>query len=239
MSGRSHHFLRGSPLHTVEQRQPRQPDLSRSGYSPQPINTNEPIPSSPARSDSPTFLFEEVVGPNLGPQLSPPRPSSADTAEDTVIIATPDDAISQTSSSGSSLSLQDLEAPSDTEDLVIVNGERQGPSALTDEEADEMAKFITSVPTRFRNASPSSCPLVSDAVVTLLNDAMIIFLKNGAFKPETREEAETLNGIKKVHSRSLRSYLTFAKKRDTFEEIPFKIALNELTRRAMTNHHSD
>ena len=156
-----------------------------------------------------------------------------------MIIATPDDAISQTSSSGSSLSLQDLEAPSDTEDLVIVNGERQGPSALTDEEADEMAKFISSVPTRFRNASPSSCPLVSDAVVTLLNDAMIIFLKNGAFKPETREEAETLNGIKKVHSRSLRSYLTFAKKRDTFEEIPFKIALNELTRRAMTNHHCD
>ena len=180
MSRRSHHFLRGTSVPSseiftqvpVEQRRPdsinpgssRQPDLSRLGY----INPNIPTPSSPARSGSPTFLFQQVVRPDLGPQFAPPRPSSADT----VIIAAPDDAISETSSSGGSLSIQEHAAPvrlsssrapsydeifiefSDTEstisveELIIVNGQRllhrrQGPCYNLTE--DEMTEFIGSV----------------------------------------------------------------------------------------------
>ena len=123
MSRRSRHFLRGTSVPSseiftqvpVEQRRPdsinpgpsRQPDLSRLGYISPNIPTPSSAASSPARSDSPTFLFQQAVRPDFGPQFAAPRPSSADT----VIIAAPDDAISETNSSGGSLSIQEHAAP--------------------------------------------------------------------------------------------------------------------------------
>ena len=281
MSRRSHHFLRGTSVPSseiftqvpVEQRRPdsinpgssRQPDLSRLGY----INPNIPTPSSPARSGSPTFLFQQVVRPDLGPQFAPPRPSSADT----VIIAAPDDAISETSSSGGSLSIQEHAAPvrlsssaassydeifiefSDTEstisveELIIVNGQRllhrrQGPCYTLTE--DEMTEFIGSVPSNLGFSSQTPCAFSSTAssastsnlvpgdVDTLLSDAAIIFLQNGALTSKTRVQAECLNAIQKIHPRSLRGFINRTR-RIGLEEFMFKIALNKLTRRVMNN----
>ena len=238
MSRRSRHFLRGTSVPSseiftqvpVEQRRPdsinpgssRQPDLSRLGY----ISPNIPTPSSPARSGSPTFLFQQVVRPDLGPQFAPPRPSSADT----VIIAAPDDAISETSSSGGSLSIQEHAAPvhlsssrapsydeifiefSDTEstisveELIIVNGQRllhrrQGPCYNLTE--DEMTEFIGSrTPRAF--SSTASAP---DEVDILLTDAANIFLKNGALTAKTRVEAACLYAIQNIHPRLLRDFI--------------------------------